>query len=79
MKLRPVYRNPEECEPMPVSFRCVKGPEGNEANEAAGRWAVLVRRNRESPQWLTPDVPGSSWPAGHPDHDMIGIIDMNPA
>jgi ribonuclease HI len=37
----------EECEHMPIQFRWVKGHQGNEANEAADRLAVLARRNRE--------------------------------
>jgi ribonuclease HI len=37
----------DECEHMPVQFRWVKGHQGNEANEAADRLAVLARRNRE--------------------------------
>lgn len=37
----------DECGHMPVTFRWVKGHQGNEANEAADRLAVLARRNRE--------------------------------
>lgn len=53
---------------MPVTFRWVKGHQGNEANEAADRLAVLARRNANSasPTRLAQECSGASGTSSSP-------------